>query len=553
MVCFHGSIRFAHEPVANRLIRRPGGTGLGLSATVPILSESGNEALAGHNQYGRATRASGETQIDPDAAVCCGHAGGTGYHSAAGVLPLEFFRLESSIAERQTALEARVNLLADNYSDTLTRLVWNVSYDLVPEVLSGLSAVTEVDYALLALEDGTRVFQFGNEETAESSGHITVTRDLLWSQQGQDMFLGTLTIRVSTESIARLRQDQISERLVSLGLLLLTLLIVLYWLIRRLTGPLTEISRSIEALSQGDINVDIPYQSQQDEVGTLARALQIFRENTVELDLLRHSLEEQVALQTRELSVAKDAAEAGNTAKSHFLSTMSHELRTPLTSLTGSLKMLLQGGDAIPDDQRLTLLDLANRNGERLLNLVNDILDLQKIESGKMTYDFSWLDPLELVEGSVESMAGFAARYESSLVLDNRLEDRYRVKADPQRLSQVLLNLMSNAIKFSPPNSRIHVQVEAQKTSVTISVIDQGPGIPEEFRPQVFQRFSQSSTGNSRRTGGTGLGLAIVQEIVKAHQGEINFEFLPPERHPEGGSGTCFWVRLKREPHSGGG
>lgn len=228
--------------------------------------------------------------------------------------------------------------------------------------------------------------------------------------------------------------------------------------------------------------------------------------------------------------------------KSEFVSTVSHELRTPLTSIRGSLG-ILAGGVAGPlSDKVRSFIDIAKDNCERLIRLINDILDMEKIESGKMTFQLQVLDLMELVEQTVKANEGFAAQHGVRLQIAANLRGA-KVHADSDRLAQVLTNLISNACKFSPPQSSVDIAVSLAGARIRVDVIDRGPGISESFRKRIFQKFSQEDSTDMRQKGGTGLGLSISRAIVEGLGGEIGFE-------TELGHGSTFYFTLPpwREP-----
>jgi signal transduction histidine kinase len=222
--------------------------------------------------------------------------------------------------------------------------------------------------------------------------------------------------------------------------------------------------------------------------------------------------------------------------KDEFVATVSHELRTPLTSIAGALGLL--SGDkavALPaGGQRL--VSIAYENVQRLLRLVDDMLDVAKFESGDMSFNFVEVDVLTVVQRTIDSNCGFADKFGVSIDLGPD-SSSCMVRADVDRLEQVLTNLLSNAIKFSPADTLVLVNIERLKQSARITVRDHGPGIPEDFKAHVFKKFAQAQTGSVRTKKGTGLGLSIVETIIAAHDGLVGFEDAP-------NGGTIFYVEL---------
>lgn len=208
--------------------------------------------------------------------------------------------------------------------------------------------------------------------------------------------------------------------------------------------------------------------------------------------------------------------------KNEFISTVSHELRTPLTSIRGAIGLLLGRAAGNLSDQMNELLTIAGNNTERLLLLINDILDIQKMESGKMSFKFRYLDVMPFVRQAITENKGYAKQHNVTFHIASDIGEG-KILADPDRLMQVLNNLLSNAAKFSPSNDTVDVAVARHHDAIRISVTDYGPGIPEDFQAILFEKFTQSDSTDSRRRGGTGLGLNIAKTIIEKHGGRIGF------------------------------
>lgn len=222
--------------------------------------------------------------------------------------------------------------------------------------------------------------------------------------------------------------------------------------------------------------------------------------------------------------------------KDEFVSTVSHELRTPLTSIKGALGLLSASKGISLTKPQARLIDIASSNADRLTAIVNDILDLEKISSGEVTFDFADIDLSQIVTATINDMSPFAAAHNARL--QAALPDRpMRVTADLRRTKQVLANLISNACKYSDPDSDVMVKVERIGDKAIVYVQNVGPGVPESFRPRIFHAFSQADSSDTRAKGGTGLGLNITRQIVLRQGGKIGFESIPD-------SVTIFWFTM---------
>jgi PAS domain S-box-containing protein len=204
--------------------------------------------------------------------------------------------------------------------------------------------------------------------------------------------------------------------------------------------------------------------------------------------------------------------------KDEFISTVSHELRTPLTSIRGALGLLSAGLLGNVNEKASSLLRIAVANSDRLVRLINDILDLERMQSGRAPLAFRRIALEELIRQAAEAMQPMADAEEVRLVCE---PVPAHVEADSDRLLQVITNLLSNAIKFSPPKSTIRVSIRRGDEGVTVSVIDEGRGVPADKLESIFDRFQQVDASDSRQKGGTGLGLAICRTIIHQHGGRI--------------------------------
>ncbi len=249
--------------------------------------------------------------------------------------------------------------------------------------------------------------------------------------------------------------------------------------------------------------------------------LKLYRRNLKQMDDLR--VEHEKTLQAYEV-------------KSKFLATVSHELRTPLTSIKASIDLINMGIVGSLPEKMVPVLQNAGKNSKRLADLINDLLDIQKIEAGEMVYRFSAINARDLVLESLEANRGLADQLDIGLESSFPQTDAY-LEGDESRLMQVMANLLSNALKFSQKGSKVTVSVHCDSGRVRISVRDNGVGIAAEMRHLVFGKFTQIDNSDQRQVGGTGLGMHISKQIVERHGGIIDFT-------GEIGHGTTFFVEF---------
>lgn len=254
-------------------------------------------------------------------------------------------------------------------------------------------------------------------------------------------------------------------------------------------------------------------------------------EHTAELKAANHNLQKEIH--------TRNQAEAALRQREEFISIVSHELRTPLTSIHSALKVLATGRLGKLSAEGQQMLAIADKSAERLIRLANNVLDLQRIESGKVVMERHTCNAANLMMQAVEAMQAIAQQHKITLI--TRTQDLL-LQVDPDHIVQVLINLLSNAIKFSSPEGTVWLTVELSFPEVTFRVRDEGQGIPVDRLEQIFEQFQQINASDSRKKGGTGLGLAICRKIIEQHQGKIWAESRP-------GYGSTFAFTLPALPH----
>lgn len=264
----------------------------------------------------------------------------------------------------------------------------------------------------------------------------------------------------------------------------------------------------------------------------------------------------EVKLDTGErffMGVVRDISEKklAEKMKNEFLSTVSHELRTPLTSIHCSLGLIADTFAEELPEKVLKLHTIAYANSERLISLINDILDVQKMEVGEMVFDNKVINLLDLIQQSVQANQAYAKKLGNISLKITPDTSTIEVNADASRLMQVITNLISNAVKFSPENSLVNISIIDEKECVRIVVTDNGPGIPDDFKSRIFSKFAQADSSDTRMVEGTGLGLSICKIIIERLNGSIGYDNLE-----EGGCAFFFTLpvhsKVAKDLKSGG-
>jgi signal transduction histidine kinase len=300
-------------------------------------------------------------------------------------------------------------------------------------------------------------------------------------------------------------------------------------LARRLARPILRLRRGAERIAGGDLATRIDVRTG-DEVEALARQFNVMAD---QLEDYTTGLQQKVAEKTQELELA-------NRHKSEFLANMSHELRTPLNAVIGFSEALKERmfGDLNP--KQMEYVQDIHASGQHLLSLINDILDLSKIEAGRMELDVRRFDVASALENCRTLIRERALR--QGLALEFRVEEGLGTwKADERKFKQIVLNLLTNAVKFTPAGGKVQVRAANGGDWLEVIVADTGPGIAPSDHQVIFEEFRQLRAEGESKNEGTGLGLALTRRLVQLHGGEILLDSAV-------GHGATFIVRLPREP-----
>ena len=436
-------------------------------------------------------------------------------------------------ARRQSALETeRLTQTARVIGSLAARSVQDSDTGGAFVAIRSISQMPDVNYA--------RITGPGGGLLAETGGGVRLTSDARIDDRGEAGLWSVLnsgTLQVTTPIVSEGREvgeiTLLSETpglkarilgavlvtLAGAGVALLAGLLIALRMARRISDPIVDLARFTKDVRESGDYSRGPDIAADGEVADLVAGFRSMMDGIRDRDdrIAAHvaGLEEQVAARTAELSVARDVAEAATAAKSDFLAVMSHEIRTPMNGILALSELLSRS--ELPARQR-RYADVIAKSGRSLLSIINDILDFSKVEAGKLDLEAVETD---LAEAAEDVASLFAERaMEKGLDLAVYVDPRIpAVLADPTRLRQVLSNLANNAIKFTETGG-VLLTIEPDGAGFLFSVIDTGPGIPEDKLPKLFEAFSQADQSTTRKHGGTGLGLTICDRLVRAMEGE---------------------------------
>jgi len=335
------------------------------------------------------------------------------------------------------------------------------------------------------------------------------------------------------EMISNARKNHLKLAIAGTGLIFMTIFTLFVLMRRFVIKPLKSLEDMTDEISRGnlDARVNINTGDEFDKLGhrfnTMAQSLSVGRDH----------LQERIALATKELSDANRELQTLDKLKSDFLANMSHELRTPLTVVRGGIDYLNR---TIKKEDNRNYLEIIDKNLARLIHLVSDLFDYTKIEAQKSEWSFDQANLSVLIEEVVDIISPLSIGKDIAVRYDNPGD--ILVEMDLERIEQVLVNLIENAIKFSDRETEINIEIKEDHTHATVSVRDQGVGISEENLKTIFQKFSTVPSAGINKPEGTGLGLAICKAIIEAHDGKIWAESV------KGQSSTFYFSLLKKRP-----
>ena len=358
------------------------------------------------------------------------------------------------------------------------------------------------------------------------------------NQQASEQQLGYVLVEYNKQALKAIQRSIFINNAVIGGVIAFFLAIFMRWLIARMTMPLSTLSRTMEkardAKSFAKAEVEGAVEIRQ-MAGIYNQMMDTLERQNKELEAHRDNLESEVDIRTKELIIARDSALTASRHKSEFLANISHELRTPLQAIIGYTDLVREELEIECMDAQVEDLNKSIRSANNLLALINNILDLAKIEAGRMDIHIKSVDVKQLITETQDTILPMAQTNNNTLVVENKISNE-NINTDRQKLMQIFLNLLSNACKFTK-NGTINFLLHADKYHLYFSVKDTGVGIPEDKLKYIFEKFTQVDGSQTRQYEGTGLGMAITKNFCQLMKGEISVS-------SEVSVGTTFTVKI---------
>jgi len=425
---------------------------------------------------------------------------------------------------RQTFLHQRSQLIIQTYSQALKIPSWNLDQDTSESILKSILIDPDITHVKLTYQQNSLPeIQFSAAQNPQQIIDNFVIQQNITEPESQQV-IASLSLSFSKQSLYQFLASRKTEGLIEFLILFIINIILAYSLINWITSPLEKLSQAIRRLANHELNISIPISLHNDEIDQVARSVKVLQQNNLELDELRSSMENKINEQVKDLTLAKEKAEAGALAKEQFLTTMSHEIRTPMNGVLGMAQIL---SETSLNQEQQDSVDIILQSGKDLITIINEILDFSKLDADQVILEQITFSLKKQIEDILKALTPSAADKHLDLIVNyDKICPEYFI-GDPARLKQVLLNLFSNAIKFTPSGSvtvSVHYQNSKNSTShlpLEINITDTGIGISNENKDKLFTPFTQADQTTTRKYGGTGLGLSISKKLIRLMQGTI--------------------------------
>ncbi|ABC27125.1 Signal transduction histidine kinase [Hahella chejuensis KCTC 2396] len=467
------------------------------------------------------------------------------------IIIVSMFALEAAVTawydyRAQLAnLEKEAYLLADAQRSVLAAAVWNFDFDIINNAVNNLFSMPEIMQVAIRYPDGEVIASAG--KLSDGAAQMRITRPLLWDQGGEKE-IGTLNVVIDISQVESSMLVKLTERSVTLSATLFICLAAIYLACRWMTQPLEELTAAITRLADGDLEQRIPHTQRNDEIGNVARALVKFSENSRLLYDLQNSLTFNVAEKTRQLKQVREDSAHDNTVRARLLAMVSQEIRSPMTAIQGAVMLCKNGLTGEIQEKTLHMLHVAERNCERMQKLIEVLFDIYQIQNHSLVLTLSPVNLLKLARTQTEIWRNKAYQTSKNLHFESGVAEAW-VRGDEKRLQQIIDILLSNAVRHSGKGGEISVHLRREGALISLSVSDNGPGIPKKIRPYLFEGLARSDEACSDSLG-SGFSLTLAKGLVELQGGQIYFESIAKEISSNSTlpTGATFYLELPYIP-----
>ena len=434
------------------------------------------------------------------------------------------FNIYISYQDRLEFLSERALLLVNSQATALKTPLLNQDKQAINLILEGLSADPSFIQAQILSRDNSEVASITFKQAINAENIIYVDADIS-SPKDDTSLIGKLSIGFYYDSFSQYILQRIMNEFLEISVLLCLNVLLVFFVLRWAIRPIEELSEALHRISEHDFKAAIPLLERNDELGDIARAANVFKENALQLDNLQDSIQQKIYAHTKTLAKEKKQAERENRIKSKFLANMSHEIRTPLNAIIGYVQLAKASAENEKQKNHLNTIFIS---AQSLLNIINDILDFSKIKANKLDVEETIFDLKEISNQCLDQFIDKASINNIELLGMIPANLPKKLKGDPLRLAQVLNNLLSNAIKFTK-KGEVSLYIEPtyqdmENIRLRFSIRDTGIGIEHSKINKLFKAFEQADITTTREYGGTGLGLSICHQLIKLMGGDMHVE-----------------------------
>lgn len=452
-------------------------------------------------------------------------------------------------SERQIVMQrSTAHIMLDAHEAYLSDGLWHSNLELITASAKKIMSLPAIDSLTILNSVGEVVLKLGQEQP--EIRYSKITHSLVLEVAGEPTIVGNLSISLNEEILNQVFYERAKDLVYLFIASLLIALVAISVAIRSLTYPLEDITLALNNLTLDSGPKELPHQNRHDEVGSLARSIQVFSDRSKELYLLQDMLTSNAVKRTREVKDAHQNIRVLTETNTKFITLMTQQIRSPLTAIRGAVALCRNGMAGEQQKSALDLLELAEKNSLKLERLLNEFAEVVALDDGNLALQLEQVDLTDIIIPVILTWRPVAERKNQTLRFDN-VQMLPNVQCDPDRLKQVLEICVENAIQHSPKRISIDITVEKNTKHLVIAISDTGPGIPRKLRPILFDNVNPEKTKLCENFG-KGVGLGLASGLMELMGGDLFFETFAEEDQLDDKNflptGTTFYVQVPLAP-----